>query len=522
VGKKLSGAKIAPIGHLIRLPNSGSWPGSGGRITRTLGRAELGLLRLVFLLALVLLAMSSPVQASPEDGKGRQPAGPTQEAFHIVQRGETLFSIAQRYGSTVDAFAHTNGISDPAKIYVGQRLKIPFTGGFDIDPLSTVAYLVQPTDTLADVARRHATSWEALAWVNGLLSPDVLYAGQIIQVPPTDPAGGFLGALHVVSDDETLLGIALHHDVAPWALTRANQVLNPALLYPGQELLIPGEASSRLPAPFVSVNVHPLPVSQGGTVVIDVRTSQPVTLSGRLFEGTIRFAEEKGVYYGLAGVHAFTEPGLYELTLEATDDGGRSTEVTADVVVEAAWFGYERIKAAPDLLDPAVVAAERERINALRPTFTEKRGWSRTLQRPCGGTVSSYFGTRRAYNDGPYTSYHAGVDLRGPTGTPVYAAAAGTVVLAEPLTVRGNAVMLDHGWGMLTGYWHLSKIEVEVGQHVQQGDLIARIGSTGLSTGSHLHWEMWVGGVNVNPMEWLDPFYAWPEPVESSANGVGG
>lgn len=522
MGRRLSRLKVARTGHLTRLADSRPWSASGDRGARLLGRTQLGILGLAFLLALVLLGMSGPVHASPDHGQRPQPAGPTQEAFHIVQRGETLFSIAQRYGSTVDAFAHINDLSDPTRIYVGQRLKIPFTGDFDIDPLSTVAYVVQPTDTLPNVARRHQTSWEALAWVNGLLSPDVLYAGQIIQVPPTDPVGGVPGALYVVSDGETLLRIALRHDVSPWVLRRTNQVLNPALLYPGQELLIPGETSSRLPAPFVSVGVHPLPVSQGGTVVIDVRTAQPVTLSGRLFERTVRFAEEDEVYYGLSGVQVFTEPGLYELTLEATDSNGRSTGITADVVVEAAQFGYERIKAAPDLLDPAVVAAERERINALRPTFTETRGWSGTLQRPCGGTVSSYFGTRRAYNEGPYTSYHAGVDLRGATGTPVYAAAAGTVVLAEPLTVRGNALLLDHGWGVLTGYWHLSKIEVGVGQHVQQGDLIARIGSTGLSTGSHLHWEMWVGGVNVNPMEWLEPFYAWPEQVEGSTGGAGG
>ena len=480
--------------------------------------------RQVFLLAIALslLVLPGTAQASPEGDRRPQPAGPTQEAFHIVQRGETLFSIAQQYGSTVDAFAHTNGLSDPTRIYVGQRLKIPFTGEFEIDPLATVAYVVQPTDTLADVARRHGTSWEALARVNGLLSPDILYAGQIIQVPPTDPSGGLTGALHVVSEGETLFGIALLHDVSPRALITANQVVNPALLYPGQPLLVPGDGPGRLPSPLVSVDVHPLPVSQGGTLVIEVHTTHPATLSGSVFGEANRFVEENGVYYGLAGVHVFTEPGLYELTIQAVDDKGRSAEVNADVVVESAQFGYERIKASPSLLDPAIVAAERERLNGLRPTFTERRGWTSILQRPCGGTISSNFGTRRAYNDGPYTSYHGGVDLRGPTGTPVYAPADGTVVLAEPLTVRGNALVLDHGWGILTGYWHLSKIEVDVGQRVQYGDLIARIGSTGLSTGSHLHWEMWVGGVNVDPMEWLDPFYDWPEPIEGSTDDLEG
>jgi len=479
--------------------------------------------RLTSLLVLVLIlsVKVGPVHALPADRLRPQPAVPAQEDVHVVQRGETLFSIAQRYGTTVAAFAHLNGLSDPTRIYVGQRLKIPPSGELEIDPLSAVSYLIQPTDTLSDIARRHATSWQALARLNGLLSPDALHPGQILKVPPIDPAGGLPGALHVVGDDETLFRIAVRHDVDLRSLMTANQISNPALVYPGQELLIPGTGSGRLPAPVESVDVHPLPVAQGGTLVIDVRTTEPVTLTGRLFDRPVRFAEEDGVYYGLAGVHVFTEPGLHELTLAATDNGGRHIELTASVVVEAGQFNYERIKASPSLLDPAVVAAEQERIDALRSTFTATRLWSGELHPPGTGSISSYFGTRRAYNQGPYTSYHGGVDLRGPTGAPVYAPAAGTVVFADSLTVRGNALMLDHGWGVLTGYWHLSEIEVGVGEQVDQGDVIARIGNTGLSTGSHLHWEMWVDGVKVNPMEWLRPLYPWPERVTGSGGGEG-
>jgi murein DD-endopeptidase MepM/ murein hydrolase activator NlpD len=469
--------------------------------------------------ALVLTLPYCPARACPEPRLAEQSAEPPQDIFHVVQRGETLILIAQQYGLTVDALAHANVLADPTMIYVGQRLRIP-AGRVEIDPQSTSPYVVQAGDTLMSIATRYATSWRALARVNGMLSPDVLYAGQVVRVPPADGSiGARSGALHVVDPDETLFRIALRHDVPPWSVVSANDVSNPALIYPGQQLLIPGEESSWLPAPFTSVNVHPLPVSQGETLVFTVRTADPVTLSGSLFERAVRFAAENGVYYGLAGVHVFTEPGLYELTLTASDGDGRTTDITTDVVVEAGHFGYERIPAAPSLLDPAIVAAERERLDALRPTFTESRGWSGPLQRPGGGSISSYFGTHRAYNEGPYTSYHGGVDLRGPTGAPVYAPAGGTVVMAEPLAVRGNALLLDHGWGLLTGYWHLSTIEVQVGQEVAQGDLIARIGNTGLSTGAHLHWEMWAGGVNVNPLQWLEPSYSWPGAAEESRGG---
>ncbi len=461
-------------------------------------------------LLLVILLIPGAVWAASEIDQRRQDAGPPQETFHIVQRGETLFSIAQRYGSTVDALAHVNGLHDPTSLYVGQRLTIP-GAGVEIDPQATTSYVVQPGDSLVSIARRHAASWQGLARLNVLVSPDVLYPGQVIQVPASDGVEGRGGGLHIVDQGETLFHVALRYDVPPWSLRGANDVRNPALIYWGQPLLVSHDGMSGLPVPFMSVDVQPMPVRQGRSLVATVRTKEPVELTGRLFERTIHFAKENGVYYGLAGVHVFTEPGLYEMALQATDSDGRVVEITVDVVVEADRFGYERIQASSSLLDPAIVAEERERLNTLRPRFTVERAWLEPFEPPCSGTISSYFGTRRAYNEGPYTSYHGGVDLRGVTGTPLHAPAGGTVVLADQLTVRGNALVLDHGWGVLTGYWHLSRVGVERGQRVEQGDLIGRIGNTGLSTGSHLHWEMWVGGVNVNPLQWLDAFYPWPE-----------
>jgi murein DD-endopeptidase MepM/ murein hydrolase activator NlpD len=90
--------------------------------------------------------------------------------------------------------------------------------------------------------------------------------------------------------------------------------------------------------------------------------------------------------------------------------------------------------------------------------------------------------------------------------------------LAEPLTVRGNVVFIDHGWGVITGYWHLSSIDVEVGQYVEQGEVVARVGNTGLSTGSHLHWEVWVGGISVDGLQWLEESFPGPK-AETLATG---
>lgn len=485
-------------------------------------------------LATLLLIGILAVPTQAQTGEPPLQETTPQTTVHIVQRSETLFSIAQRYGSTVDAITHANGISDPRQIYVGQRLIIP-VGNESTSIGSTTPYLVQAGDTLASVARRYHTTWQTLVEVNGLLSPNAIYAGQVIQVPAlNNPAteeenettithplmSG--GVVYTVRPDDTLLRIALRYNVSPWTLATTSRVANPALIYPGQELVVPGEGPGLLPDPFALVEVQPLPVAQGTTMLITVHTTEPVTLEGKLLGQEVRFAEERDAHYGLVGVHVLTEPGLYELELRAVDARGRSTAMTTGVLVEAGRFSYERIdvpSSKTNLLDPAAYAGDRERFDAVRYLFTPGRLWTVPFQRPCGGTISAYFGSHRSYNGGPYTSYHSGVDFRAPAGTPVYASAGGTVVLAEPMALWGNAVVIDHGWGVLTGYGHLSKIEVEVGQQVAQGEVVARVGNTGLSTGAHLHWEMWVGGNSVNGLQWLEEPYPWSEVKHLSIGG---
>ncbi len=474
---------------------------------------------LITILLLLLGGLVTPTQAQSDEP-------PPDTTIYIVQRGDTLRSIAQRHGSTVDAITHANGIPDPRQIYLGQRLVIPgATTGLDVT--DTIPYVFQVGDTLTSIAQRYRTTWQMLAQANKLLSPNVLYAGQVIQVPSITPSTSHnpdsedqtalpakSDASYIVRPQDTMLRIALKYGISPWTLSANSHVGNPALIFPGQMLTAPGlgEGDHPLPDPFASVTVQPLPVAQGTMMLITVHATEPITLTGRLFEQRIPFAEEGGIYYGLMGVHVFTKPGLYELELTALDRQARPTVISTGVVVEAGHFYYERIDVPAgrtNLLDPAAIARDRERLDAARLTFTPDRQWTVPFERPCTGSISAYFGSHRSYNGGPYTSYHSGVDFRVPGGTPVHAAAAGTVVLAEPLTLWGNAVVVDHGWGVVTGYAHLSKIEVEVGQRVERGELIARVGNTGLSTGSHLHWEMWVNGTSVNGLQWLEDPSTW-------------
>ena len=103
------------------------------------------------------------------------------------------------------------------------------------------------------------------------------------------------------------------------------------------------------------------------------------------------------------------------------------------------------------------------------------------------------------------TEFHSGQDIRAPRGTPVYAAANGVVTLAGTQSGYGNIVVIDHGDGLTTRYGHLSKIEATLGEEIKRGDLLGQVGSTGRSTGPHLHYEVRLNDVAVNPGHYLPP-----------------
>jgi murein DD-endopeptidase MepM/ murein hydrolase activator NlpD len=135
--------------------------------------------------------------------------------------------------------------------------------------------------------------------------------------------------------------------------------------------------------------------------------------------------------------------------------------------------------------------------------------WDGPFQFPSPYTEAfpSRFGSRRNYNDTGYFYYHTGLDFYGGTGTQILAPAPGRVVFAGLLAVRGNTTFIDHGWGILTGYLHQSEIQVAEGDLVETGQVIGLVGATGRVTGAHLHWEIWVGGVPVDPLDWVANSY---------------
>lgn len=259
------------------------------------------------------------------------------------------------------------------------------------------------------------------------------------------------------------------------------------------------------PPPTLTIELDPPQVEQGHTLLVRVHSSAPVTLTGTLDDQEFVFVEDGEGYWALVGFPAWSPAGPHHLNLMAADGMGRMIYEEATVEVVAIDFPVEAITLPPDrtrLLTPELVQAERERLAPIFQSVTQEQLWDGVFVTPVEGEITSPFGARRSYNGGPPRSYHEGVDFRGKEGTPVVAANTGRVALAEALTVRGKALILDHGLGVHTGYYHLSEILVQEGQRVAEGDLIGRVGGTGLATGPHLHWELRVRGVNVDPLEW--------------------
>jgi hypothetical protein len=254
----------------------------------------------------------------------------------------------------------------------------------------------------------------------------------------------------------------------------------------------------------LTVNLHPPQVSQGNTLWIEVLANRSITVTGSLDERPLFFVTEPQRAWAVVGVPVTAEPGMHAIDLVIADELGASVSTTVPALFAEADFGSEQIYIPPDrmnLLDPDLVAQERQRLEQVFAPVAPQPLWQGLFTWPHAGEITSPFGQSRTYNNGQ-GSYHSGIDISGSVGAPVLAANSGRVVLADALQVRGTAVILDHGLGVYSGYYHLSEVIVSEGQQVASGELIGRLGNTGLSTGAHLHWDVRVGGVPVDPLQW--------------------
>ena len=271
--------------------------------------------------------------------------------------------------------------------------------------------------------------------------------------------------------------------------------------------VILGVAPSAQPAPpRLDLQISRSTLRQGQTIRVAVRAaaspaSLKVVFAGRTWPV---YPAGPSAWQTFLGTDPTTKPGRYTLTIEAVASPGTIARIRRDVTVLQVAFPKRRLTFDPEtskLLTPEAVARERQRVReALREAHPAQL-WEDPLALPLEGPISSPYGVLSVYM-GTTRGFHSGVDFAAPEETPVRAAGAGIVRLAELLPLSGNAVMIDHGVGVVTSYLHMAAIDAHVGQQVQKGDVIGRVGSTGLATGPHLHWGLRVNGIRVDPMPW--------------------
>ena len=439
-----------------------------------------------------------------------QASGPV----YIVQSGDTLSYIASRFNVSINDLIAANPSLDPNFLAEGQEIIIPGLEGVT-GILATE--IISFGDTLRSLSRRTQVADGQLKKLNRLVSPTELYVG-ISLIIPTQEQQESLSTRITPLTGESLLELAVKQSSDPWTLASVNKLSGTWDTLPGDILYSPtgnGEGNATgLPSAFLGAGIEPLPLVQGGTEIIRARAQEGASISGMLVDMPLHFFQENSGQIALQGIHALLEPGVYPLLIEATLADGSKQSFEQMVLVTAGDYLSEDIPLNdPSTLDPVVTEPELSNIIALTGSFTPTRYWNGSFISPAvdPDCFTSRYGTRRTYkvinSDIEVAGFHTGLDFCGGEGLQIFTPAPGKVVFAAPLIVRGNATIIDHGWGVYSGFWHQSEILVNVGDTVEQGQVVGIVGGTGRVTGAHLHWEVWVNGIQVNPLDWLTQAY---------------
>jgi murein DD-endopeptidase MepM/ murein hydrolase activator NlpD len=252
-----------------------------------------------------------------------------------------------------------------------------------------------------------------------------------------------------------------------------------------------------------------LKVPRGEIVELKVYGEGLSWVEGRWDKGNLSFYPvASGLFAAIIGVDLEAKPGTSKITITATNDAGRQRQAETIVQTVSKVFRQESFNVASgfDQLSPEaleLIRTERADFALAFATPAAERFWEAPFIRPVPHESSSSFGYRRIINGKPRAP-HTGADLRAPVGTEVLAANHGRVVLTGNYFFAGQSMVLDHGGGLYTMYFHLSEFKVDAGATVRRGDVIALSGMSGRVTGPHLHWAARLGNARVDPMELVE------------------
>lgn len=261
-------------------------------------------------------------------------------------------------------------------------------------------------------------------------------------------------------------------------------------------------------------------LKQGGSGLLRL-SGADITGARFIFRGAKRpFFRHYDDWYALVLVDMNAQPGNYPLAVTVKRPS-ETLSFERDLRIDAAGFIRQTLELPPErshLAAPRIEQAEFERLAELTAGYTAEPLWDETgFALPSNHALSTPFGVFRLMNGGRETR-HTGWDQNAPAGSPIHALAAGVVVLAEALEIRGNTVFIDHGLGIYSGYAHLSDNYVEVGQRVAGGQIIGSSGNSGRSTAAHIHWEIVGLGAWLDGLAFLNLWLPAPSRPQVDAN----
>lgn len=431
-----------------------------------------------------------------------------------IQSGDSLLYIANLFGTTVEEITRLNNIANADFISPGELILIPSYPG-QAGSLEIIATDLGETFTYLSV--KYQAEPSSIIDLNSLLSPARIYAGSELILLIPDGAQPLM-PVEIIPEEKTILELAAAQLANPLLIQLQNGVSGSVQHLPGMVVFFnidnPEDGIELFSTSLSDVSISPLPLVQGGTETIRVVSDKNITLNGVLGDLPLQFfSAEPGVFYALQGVHALEEPGLVDFALTIKLENGDTQTFNQSVLVTPGLFDEDPpLNVDPATIDPSITGPENDLVHDLISKITPTKYWQKIFSSPAYyQEYNSLYGTRRKYNDDPTVYFHTGVDFAGGMTLPITSPAPGKVVFAGPLTVRGNAVFIDHGWGVFSGFFHQDTLIIKEGDFVGTGQQIGTVGNTGRvngagdyqGAGAHLHWEVWVNGIQVNPLDWL-------------------
>ena len=466
-------------------------------------RSFMRLFRLLFVLAFLLpLVFPAPVKAQ------------TNILYYIVRDGETLTTVADYFHTTAARLALANSITNYDMVIPGTKIFIP---GFSDLSGTLVPHQTGLGDTAESVMRQSRMDESVFNRINFLTSADAVTVGQTLFTLEGDtPAQKRVPIPSGMTD----LELAALQGVNRWTAAEYNNLSAPWRLIANDTLYLPAsdpaDGGEILPG-VTSLSATAL--KTGKVAVFNAAGTQSASLGGELIDYPLHFfAGDDGSLTALQGVPRMIDNKPVDLSqrvpvrvaLTTTDAEGNTFTLQQTMTVQKLNYGYdEPIIVDEEYVDPATTESEMNFVLSIVAEATPEKLWNGAFIYPVDNPdyVSSTYGRLRSLDFSGYKYFHTGTDYYGEEGVPIYAAEDGVVVYTGELTIRGVATIINHGHGVYTGYWHQSVSEVSTGQQVSAGQEIGLIGSTGRATGPHLHFEVLVGSVQVDPDDWINGLY---------------